>query len=172
MPSRMDLIHEDDDLNKLYTSLKERASSGDDACRIAMKCEDIVFCLRGRDPRGLTFYKKSHWPECPKCCAMYIPKNAWEETVKASGFKNVQEFNSLVAAVDLSDPIKASFFKEWQKRDGSKKGLLKIMTFGEVCKACRSVTCICRHCRGKGIGTDRCRGCSFNESNNSCSGFE
>ncbi len=49
-----------------------------------------------------------------------------EELVKAMGFESLQEFNKLVASVDLSTPEKLKAFKEWQDNDGSKTGLLKL----------------------------------------------
>ena len=46
--------------------------------------------------------------------------------VKAAGFNNEEEFHSLVANVDLSSTEKLVAFQEWQIKDGSKEGLLKL----------------------------------------------
>lgn len=51
-----------------------------------------------------------------------------EEFVKQAGFESLQEFNSMVSNVDISNPDKLSAFKSWQNDDGSKEGLLKLRT--------------------------------------------
>jgi hypothetical protein len=50
-----------------------------------------------------------------------------EEMVKQLGFTDLNEFNKLVASVDLSTEDKIKNFKKWQDEDGSKDGLLKLM---------------------------------------------
>ena len=49
-----------------------------------------------------------------------------EEIVKELGFKDEQEFHSLVARVDITEPMKLTAFKKWQMEDGTKQGILKL----------------------------------------------
>ncbi len=49
-----------------------------------------------------------------------------EEIVKELGFKDEQEFHSLVARVDITEPMKLTAFKKWQTEDGTKQGILKL----------------------------------------------
>lgn len=49
-----------------------------------------------------------------------------EETVLKYGFNSLEEFNRLVANIDLTTLKKQELFKQWQLKDGSKKGLLKL----------------------------------------------
>lgn len=49
-----------------------------------------------------------------------------EEFVKQMGFDSLQEFNKLVASVDISTPEKLKAFLGWKENDGTKKGILKI----------------------------------------------
>ena len=50
-----------------------------------------------------------------------------EEIVKQFGFVDLEEFNRLVASVDLSTEEKIREFKEWQNEDFTKEGLLKLI---------------------------------------------
>ena len=50
-----------------------------------------------------------------------------EKIVKKYGFESLKEFNKLISSVDLSDPNIFIKFKMWQKTDGSKAGLLKVI---------------------------------------------
>lgn len=49
-----------------------------------------------------------------------------EDIIKDYGFDSLQEFNHLVANVDLSSFKKIDAFKNWQENDGTKEGLLKL----------------------------------------------
>ena len=49
-----------------------------------------------------------------------------EDLVKEMGFNSVQEFNHLVATVDISTPQKLKAFEDWKENDGTKEGLLKL----------------------------------------------
>lgn len=50
-----------------------------------------------------------------------------EEIVKQFGFLDLDEFNRLVASVDLSTEEKIKEFKNWQNEDFTKDGLLILM---------------------------------------------
>lgn len=50
-----------------------------------------------------------------------------EEIVKEMGFDSIQEFNHMVAAVDLTNQEKMKQFLDWKENDGTKKGLQKIL---------------------------------------------
>lgn len=50
-----------------------------------------------------------------------------EEFVKEMGFESEQEFNRMVASIDLSDSIKMVKFLDWRENDGTKEGLLKVI---------------------------------------------
>lgn len=52
--------------------------------------------------------------------------NAIEELVKVNGFDSLEEFNKMVASVDISTPVRYADFVRWQRDDGSKEGLLKL----------------------------------------------
>jgi small nuclear ribonucleoprotein (snRNP)-like protein len=47
--------------------------------------------------------------------------------ISKSGFDSLDEFNGLVCKVDLSTNIVISKYKEWQYKDGTKNGLLKLL---------------------------------------------
>lgn len=49
-----------------------------------------------------------------------------ETIVKELGFESTQEFNAMVAAVDLSNPAKQDAFVVWKESDGTKVGLQKL----------------------------------------------
>lgn len=49
-----------------------------------------------------------------------------EEAVKQSGFDSLEEFNKMIANLDLTKPGKLKAFREWQENDGTKDGLLKL----------------------------------------------
>ena len=49
-----------------------------------------------------------------------------EVYVKENGFKSLEEFNKMVSNLDLSSFEKYKNFQEWQKNDGTKKGLKKL----------------------------------------------
>jgi len=49
-----------------------------------------------------------------------------EEIVKQNGFVSLEEFNKIVANVDLTSADKIAAFKKWQDEDGTKTGLLKL----------------------------------------------
>lgn len=44
------------------------------------------------------------------------------------GFESEAEFNRMVCAVDLSAPHKIEAFKRWQNGDGTKAGLMELLT--------------------------------------------
>lgn len=49
-----------------------------------------------------------------------------EEIVKQYGFDSLEEFNNLVANVDLTSAENVKAFKDWQDNDGTKDSLLKL----------------------------------------------
>lgn len=49
-----------------------------------------------------------------------------EHIIKELGFESEKEFHTLVASIDLSDPIKMKDFLDWKENDGTKQGLLKL----------------------------------------------
>ena len=49
-----------------------------------------------------------------------------EELVKECGFDSLNEFNKLIASVDLSSDEKIKLFKDWKENDGTKEGLMKL----------------------------------------------
>ncbi len=49
-----------------------------------------------------------------------------EKAVKVNGFENGEEFNQLVAGVDISTSGKLAVFRKWQYQDGTKEGLLNL----------------------------------------------
>lgn len=51
---------------------------------------------------------------------------------KEMGFESEQEFNKLVAEVDLSSPERIKAFRYWQIEDGTKEGLLKLPQKGDT----------------------------------------
>jgi hypothetical protein len=51
-----------------------------------------------------------------------------EGVVKDLGFESESEFHRMVSSVDLSTPVKRTAFKDWQHNDGTKKGLMKLVT--------------------------------------------
>jgi hypothetical protein len=51
-----------------------------------------------------------------------------EEFVKQMGFESEKEFHEMVASVDLTDQIKMKKFLDWKENDGSKEGLLKVLS--------------------------------------------
>ena len=61
-----------------------------------------------------------------------------EEIVKQMGFLSLREFNYMVSNVDMSTPEKREVFKDWQKNDGTKKGLQELEA-GCQCKECTDI---------------------------------
>ena len=53
-----------------------------------------------------------------------------EQILKLQGFESAAEFHTMIADVDISTIEKMASFKEWQDKDGTKTGLLKLK--GEV----------------------------------------
>jgi hypothetical protein len=53
--------------------------------------------------------------------------DAMEQIVREQGFESVEEFNRLVASVDLGSGEKLLAFKRWQSNDGSKEGLVQLL---------------------------------------------
>lgn len=51
-----------------------------------------------------------------------------EEIVKEMGFESEKEFHKMVASVELTNPIKMKLFLDWKENDGTKEGLLKIIS--------------------------------------------
>jgi hypothetical protein len=51
-----------------------------------------------------------------------------EDLIKELGFESVQEYHRLVASADLSTAEKLKAFEAWKNEDGSKAGLLKLIT--------------------------------------------
>lgn len=47
-----------------------------------------------------------------------------EEFVKEMGFDSLEEFNRLVATVDINSKEKTKSFIDWKENDGTKEGLL------------------------------------------------
>jgi hypothetical protein len=52
----------------------------------------------------------------------------FELELKQKGFKSLKEFNSLISKLKLSDMSVVLKFKCWQNEDGTKEGLLKIIS--------------------------------------------
>ncbi len=50
------------------------------------------------------------------------------DMVKDLGFKDKDEFFTLVAEADLTTPEKLESFNDWKLNDGTKEGLLKLKT--------------------------------------------
>jgi len=50
-----------------------------------------------------------------------------DAAIRQNGFNNLEEFNDLICEVNMSTPEKLSAYKEWQYRDGTKEGLLKLI---------------------------------------------
>jgi hypothetical protein len=44
----------------------------------------------------------------------------------SNGFKNADELMKMVSSIDLSTPDKIKAYKDWQEKDGTKEGLLKL----------------------------------------------
>lgn len=55
-----------------------------------------------------------------------------EELVRECGFESLEEFNELINIVDLSTKDRIYEFKEWQKDDGTKSGLLTILSNRQI----------------------------------------
>lgn len=55
-----------------------------------------------------------------------------EELVRECGFESLEEFNELINTVDLSTKDRIDEFKEWQKDDGTKSGLLTILSNRQI----------------------------------------
>ena len=51
-----------------------------------------------------------------------------EEFVKEMGFDSLEEFNRLVATVDINSKEKMKSFINWKENDGTKEGLLLLFT--------------------------------------------
>ena len=51
------------------------------------------------------------------------------EAVKEFGFEDEMEFHRLVASVDISSQAKLKMFKFWQVNDGTKGGLLVVISW-------------------------------------------
>ena len=51
-----------------------------------------------------------------------------DEFVKEMGFENEKEFHRLMASADIADPIKMQRFLDWKENDGTKEGLLNVIT--------------------------------------------
>lgn len=50
-----------------------------------------------------------------------------DTAMRALGFANTAEMHSMVAAVDLSTQQARDRFEKWQRRDGTKLGLLAVL---------------------------------------------
>jgi hypothetical protein len=50
-----------------------------------------------------------------------------EQMIRQLGFDSVADFHSTVAGVDLSTNERFAAFRQWQERDGTKSGLLKLL---------------------------------------------
>lgn len=46
--------------------------------------------------------------------------------IQQFGFKDNEEFNKLIAEIDISTQEKLSVFQNWQNNDGTKEGLSKL----------------------------------------------
>lgn len=55
-----------------------------------------------------------------------------EELVKEYGFDSTEDFNQLINLADLSTEESRKAFKEWQKEDGSKDGLLTLLSIQNI----------------------------------------
>tara|TARA_R110000850_G_scaffold26227_1_gene75212 strand:- start:263 stop:709 length:447 start_codon:yes stop_codon:yes gene_type:complete len=51
-----------------------------------------------------------------------------KDIVEEMGFESVEEFHKLNTSADLSDPNKMQMYLEWKENDGTKEGLLKVIT--------------------------------------------
>lgn len=51
-----------------------------------------------------------------------------EEFVKEMGFTSLEEFNRLVATVDINSKEKMKSFTDWKENDGTKEGLLLLFS--------------------------------------------
>jgi hypothetical protein len=51
-----------------------------------------------------------------------------EEFVKEMGFASLEEFNRLVATVDINSKEKMKSFIDWKENDGTKEGLLLLFS--------------------------------------------
>lgn len=58
-----------------------------------------------------------------------------EGVVKQMGFKDLAEFNRLVASVDISSSERLTAFKNWQENDGTREGLVKLLLHCPVCNS-------------------------------------
>ena len=51
-----------------------------------------------------------------------------DDFARALGFKNYQELGELVDKVDISTPEKQNAFNDWRDNDGTKEGLLILLS--------------------------------------------
>jgi len=55
-----------------------------------------------------------------------------EELVKECGFDSLEDFNQLINLADMSTDESIKSFKEWQNEDGSKDGLLTLLSIQNI----------------------------------------
>jgi len=58
-----------------------------------------------------------------------------EEFVKEMGFDSLEEFNRLVATVDINSKEKMKSFIDWKENDGTKEGLLILFIYSNEADA-------------------------------------
>lgn len=54
--------------------------------------------------------------------------SAFEELAIKLGFENLKQMNELIASVDLTTPTRYTAFQHWKEVDGTKDGLLKVIS--------------------------------------------
>ena len=54
-------------------------------------------------------------------------RHSKNDFVQELGFHSLGEFNGMIAKVDLASPHKLRAFREWQRRDGTKNGLNRLI---------------------------------------------
>lgn len=67
-----------------------------------------------------------NWLEQPRT----VHPDDFGAVVQQYGFESLEEFNRLVASVDLSSPEKIAAFNRWREDNGTKEGLLALLNEG------------------------------------------
>lgn len=65
---RTDLIYTCEKSEKSYKFIVDNAKKGDDSCRIALKCQECVFCIRAS--LNYTHYRNTVFDMCPSNCIL------------------------------------------------------------------------------------------------------
>lgn len=53
----------------IFNSIRLGATRDDEGCLIALKCQDCVFCIRGK--QDFDYLKRTSRVLCPKTCILY-----------------------------------------------------------------------------------------------------